>query len=128
VFLWRPGAIQPRKGLPLIGAQKQRGLYVYDLAGKTLQVLPDGRMNNVDLRDGFRLGDSTVAIVAASDRTNKSLALCQLEVTTRRLSSVTAAVIPTGFNDPYGLCMYRSGKSGETFVFMNDSDTGAYKQ
>ena len=37
----------------IIGANKKLGLEVYDLAGRRIQTLPDGRMNNVDLRDGF---------------------------------------------------------------------------
>ena len=44
----------------IIGAQKKRGLNVYDLSGNLLQSLVDGRMNNVDLRYGFRLGDKAV--------------------------------------------------------------------
>ena len=39
----------------VIGTQKQSGLYVYGLDGKVIQYLPDGRMNNVDLRGDFAL-------------------------------------------------------------------------
>lgn len=117
----------PSKSL-IIGAQKKRGLYVYDLSGKTLQILPDGRMNNVDLRHGFRLGSDVVAIVAASNRTGQRLALYKVNAATRRLEDAAVGPIPTGFNDPYGLCMYRDAKSGTFYVFMNDADSGAYKQ
>ena len=37
----------------IIGTDKKDGLAVYDLAGHTLQYLPDGRLNNVDIRVGF---------------------------------------------------------------------------
>lgn len=117
----------PAKSL-IIGTQKKRGLYVYDLSGKTLQVIPDGRMNNVDLRYGFELQGERVAIVAASNRTRKSLALYKVDPVTRQLVDVADGTIPTGFRDPYGLCMYHSARSGEFHVFMNDSDSGAYKQ
>jgi 3-phytase len=113
----------------IVGAQKKRGLYVYDLAGKTLQVLADGRMNNVDLRQGVKLGGgASIDIVAASNRTTRTLALYAVNASTRRLADVAAAPIPTGFDDPYGLCMYRSARTGDTYVFMNDADSGAYKQ
>lgn len=112
----------------IIAAQKKRGLVVYDLAGKTLQVVADGRMNNVDLRQDFPLGNGPVAIVAASNRTNKTLALYKVDPATRQLESVTSSPVPTGFRDPYGLCMYRSAKTGTTYVFMNDSPSGMYKQ
>src|SRR5690606_10330892 len=63
-------------GLSLvIGTNKKRGLEVYDLTGRRLQSLPDGRVNNVDLREGFLLGGQRVAIVAASNRTTKGISL-----------------------------------------------------
>ena len=57
----------PAKSL-VIGTDKKRGLDVYDLSGKRVQSLPDGRMNNVDLRYGFLLDGAEVAIVAATNR------------------------------------------------------------
>lgn len=106
----------------IIGTQKQSGLYVYDLQGNVLQFLPDGRMNNVDVRDNFRLGDQTVALVAASNRTTDGIALYRVDPATRRLIDVADGLQPTGFLDPYGLCMYRSARSGETYVFINGDD------
>src|SRR5262245_61179236 len=50
----------------VVGTDKRGGLYVYDLAGKPLQNLRNGRMNNVDLRPGFRLGGRDVILVTAS--------------------------------------------------------------
>ncbi len=118
----------PRLSL-VIGTNKKRGLDVYDLAGRRLQSLPDGRMNNVDLREGFRLGGERVALVAASNRTTKGIALYRVDPVARRLVDVADGVIETGLSDPYGLCMYRSAKSGETYVFINDNeDTGTMRQ
>lgn len=110
----------------IIGTDKRRGLDVYDLAGKRVQSLPDGRMNNVDLRYGFPLAGQEVAIVAATNRTDKSLALYAIDAN-GSLSNVADGTIPTGMDDPYGLCMYRN-RSGEYFVFANDGDSGAFKQ
>jgi 3-phytase len=111
----------------VIGTQKQSGLYVYDLSGAALQFLPDGRMNNVDVRDGFRFGGQTAPLVAASNRTNDSISLYRIDPQTRRLAPVADGVQPTGFADPYGLCMYRSAASGKFYVFVNDTN-GAMKQ
>ena len=36
----------------VIGTNKKAGLVVYELTGKTVQVLDDGRMNNVDVVQG----------------------------------------------------------------------------
>ena len=113
----------------VIGTNKKRGLDVYDLSGRRLQVLPDGRMNNVDLRGGFLLGGKPVALVAASNRTTKGIALYRVDAAARRLVDVADGVVSTGLADPYGLCMYRSAKSGETGVFVIDNeDTGTMKQ
>ena len=111
----------------VIATQKQSGLYVYDLSGKQLQYLPDGKMNNVDLREGFMLSGKPVALVTASNRTNDSIAIYTIDPATRMLTSVANGVQPTGFTDPYGLCMYRSAKSKKTFVFVNQGN-GAMKQ
>jgi 3-phytase len=110
----------------VIGTDKKRGLDVYDLSGKRVQSLPDGRMNNVDLRHGFQLDGTDVAIVAATNRTDQSLALYAVDAN-GRLRDVADGKIPTGMADPYGLCMYRN-PGGEYFVFANDADSGAYKQ
>lgn len=106
----------------IIGTQKQSGLYVYDMAGKVLQFLPDGRMNNVDLRDGFTLGGKKVTLVTASDRTHKSIAIYALDPVARRLTNVADGVQLTGLDDPYGLCMYKSAKTRKTYVFVNQTD------
>lgn len=105
----------------IIGTDKKGGLAVYDLSGKRLQFLPDGKMNNVDLRGGFKLGGKTVTLIAASDRTHKSIALYTIDPDTRQLTSVADGVQPTNLSDPYGLCMYRDRKGG-TFVFVGDPD------
>lgn len=106
----------------IIGTQKKSGLYVYDLQGRVLQFLPDGRMNNVDVRDGFRLGRQTVSLAVASNRTSDTLSIYRIDAAARRLVNVADGAQPTGFVDPYGLCMYRSARSGDTYVFVTDSN------
>ncbi len=110
----------------IIGTDKKNGLDVYDLSGKRVQTLSDGRLNNVDLRYGFALGGQEIAIVAATNRTDKTLALYAVDAN-GRLSNVADGKVATGMADPYGLCMYRSA-AGEYFVFANDGDTGHFKQ
>lgn len=105
----------------IIATDKKGGLLVYDLSGQPLQYLADGKMNNVDLRAGFKLGGRETILVAASDRTHKSIALYTLDPSTRQLTSVADGVQATGLSDPYGLCMYR-GRKGETYVFVGDPD------
>jgi 3-phytase len=112
----------------VIATDKKLGLNVYDLKGKRLQVVPDGRMNNVDLREGFMLGGKATTIVAATNRTTRSISLYRFDGATRRLESIAAGTLESGMTDPYGLCMYRSAKSGDFYVIANDSVDGKYRQ
>ncbi|MNK09555.1 3-phytase precursor [compost metagenome] len=106
----------------IIGTDKKAGLNLYDMQGRVIQHLPDGKMNNVDLREGFVLGGQPVVLVTASDRTNKAVAIYRLDTEARRLVNIADGVQPTGQGDPYGQCMYRSARSGKTYVFINDSN------
>lgn len=112
----------PRRSL-VVATDKQAGLYVYDMAGAVVQFVNDGKMNNVDLRDGFRLGGEAVTLVAASNRTDKSIALYVLDHDTGQLRNVADGVQPTGLEDPYGLCLYREPTSGRAYVFINGDET-----
>ncbi|HEU4747216.1 MAG TPA: phytase [Gemmatimonadaceae bacterium] len=112
----------------VIGTDKKLGLNVYDLKGRRLQSIPDGRMNNVDLRDGFMLAGKSVTVVAATNRTAKAISLYQLDPATRRLSPVADGALDTGLEDPYGLCMFHNRRSGNYYVFANDSDDGRLRQ
>jgi 3-phytase len=100
----------------IIGTNKQGGIIVYDLAGKQLQYLPDGQMDNVDLRDGFKLGGQTVSIVAASNRKDNTIAIYKVNPQTRMLENVAARSIKHGLT-VYGMCLYRSSKTGKTYYF-----------
>ena len=115
-------ARDPSKSL-VIATDKKAGLYVYDMQGKVVQFLADGKMNNVDLREDFELGGEKVVLVTASNRTDKSIAIYRLDTEKRELVNVADGVQPTGLGDPYGLCMYRSAKDQRTYVFINGDDT-----
>jgi 3-phytase len=112
----------------VIGTNKKLGLDVYDLSGKRVQQLPDGRLNNVDLRPGFRLGGRDVTIVVASNRTHKSISVYAIDPDTLRLVDVAAGVIPTGLSDPYGICLYHDRRRNRFYAFVNDGDDGAFRQ
>lgn len=112
----------------VIGTDKKLGLNVYDLQGKRLQSLPDGRMNNVDLREGFSLGGKSTIVVAATNRTTDSISLYRLDPATRHLASISDGTLASGFDDPYGLCLYHSATSGDFYVFANNSGDGRFRQ
>lgn len=110
----------------IIGTNKQGGLAVYDLNGKQIQYLADGLMDNVDLRQGFTLGGQKVAIVAASNRKDNSIALYKVNAQTRQLENVAARAIKHGVT-AYGMCLFRSEKSGKVYYFAT-SKSGEVEQ
>ncbi|RKZ93763.1 MAG: 3-phytase [Candidatus Parabeggiatoa sp. nov. 1] len=112
----------------ILGTQKQGGLGVYDLAGQEVQYLADGNMNNVDLKYNFSLGGENVTIVAASNRSNDSIALYKINPGSRMLENVAARTIRIGLKHAaYGLCMYHSKLYDKYYVFINDK-SGAVEQ
>jgi 3-phytase len=102
----------------IIGTDKAGGIAVYDLDGKQLQYLPDGLMDNVDLRVDFPLDGGKAVLVTASNRKDNSIAMYRLDPATRQLTNVAARVIKHGIT-VYGMCMYRSAKTGKLYYFGN---------
>ena len=107
----------------VVATDKKAGLYVYDMQGRVVQFRPDGKMNNVDLREGFELAGQRVVLVTASNRTDQTIAIYRLDTASGELVDVADGPQPTGLGDPYGLCMYRSPRDGATYVFVNGDDT-----
>lgn len=114
---------QPEASL-VLGTNKKQGLYSYGLDGKTRQFLPVGRVNNVDLRQGFSMKGQPADIAAASQRDRKAISLFHIQPETGDLR--TAGEIVTTLNDVYGLCMYQNAQK-DVHVFINDKD-GRYEQ
>ena len=107
----------------IFGTDKQAGLYVYGLDGKVRAFLPEGRLNNVDLRDGFPTPQGPRVLVAASDRGRMGAALYLMDPAT--LEVRPWGVVPLDLAEPYGLCMARQG---EAFVVIVNGTDGQVRQ
>lgn len=119
--IWADRA-DPTRAL-ILGTDKQAGLYTYGLDGKVLQFLPDGRLNNVDLRDGFPTPQGPRVLVAASDRGRMGAALYLLDPATLRITPWGVAKLDLA--EPYGLCV---GRRGEAFVVIVNGTDGQVRQ
>jgi len=111
----------------IIATDKRRGLEVYALDGSLRQALPVGRMNNVDLRDGFALGAHRVTVVAASDRDHEAIALFAIFPDRPELTDVADGLRTTALTRIYGLCMFADRANDRFYVFVNSKD-GRYEQ
>lgn len=112
----------------ILGTDKKSGLYAYTLEGETVQYLPVGRLNNVDIRYGFEAGDRIVDIAVASDRTNIALAVFFIDRETGEIAPAPGGVLPLDFVDPYGLCLHQRAEDGALFAFVTEDDTGRLSQ
>lgn len=111
----------------VIGTDKKGGLAVYDLAGRLLNYYPTGYMNNCDLRYSFELGDTTIDILAASNRTFHSVSLFSINEN-GELDSIHNRIIKSQMTgEVYGLCMYQKKETGVFYVFLN-SKSGEVEQ
>jgi 3-phytase len=102
----------------IFGTDKQAGLYTYDLEGRITGFLPDGKLNNVDLRGGFATPKGERVLVAASDRGRMGAALYLMDPDTLKLEPW--GVVPLDLTEPYGLCMGR--RAGGFLVIVNGTD------
>jgi len=104
----------------IIATDKKGGLIVYDLSGHRIQYVQDGPMNNVDVRYNFPLGGERVALVAATNRAEDSLAVYRVNPATRQLENVAARILAVEIS-AYGACMYHSPASGRYYLFVNSA-------
>lgn len=113
----------------IIATDKTSGLAVYELSGALLQAEDIGRVNNVDIRQNFSLSDGTsIPVIVATNRTDNSLEIYTLDAQARQIVDVAARTIISPMREVYGICLYQSALSGETFAFLNSADTGEVEQ
>jgi myo-inositol-hexaphosphate 3-phosphohydrolase/phosphodiesterase/alkaline phosphatase D-like protein len=127
----------------ILTAVKNAGLQVYDLSGNLLQEINPGdiRYNNIDLQYGFKLGRTEVDIAIATDRNNDTLAIFKInpepnakgeyleEITARNVGPLFQS---RPFEPPYspsersayGVALYKSPVTDESYVFVNRRETG----
>jgi len=109
----------PTKSL-LICSNKQSGISVYNLQGKTVAEYPVGKINNVDVRQGIFLNDSVqVDIAAGSNRTGNTITIMQI-LPDGTLADITAGIIQSGFSEVYGFCLYYDLKSKQLDAIVNN--------
>ena len=108
----------------VIASDKSAGkLFVYDLAGNVLQTITDvAKPGNIDLRNGFPLGDAEVALVGLNERDGRRVHLYVVDPETRQLARADNGTIETGVN--YGFTFYRSAKTGTFHAITVPDDAG----
>jgi 3-phytase len=113
--IWR-NAKDPAKSL-VIGTDKRAGLYVFGMDGSKKSFLPEGELNNVDLREVMIDGRKTVLVGASirNDRNNAHIGLYKLDTETAQLELL--GKYPAGSGEAYGFC-FGQDHGGELFAYM----------
>ncbi|WP_426153441.1 phytase [Pseudomonas sp. DC3000-4b1] len=102
----------------VLGTNKKQGLLVYGLDGRLRQSLDVGRLNNVDLRTGFRLAGKPVDLAVATQRDRNSLLIFAIRPDDGHLE--VAGEVPTELGAIYGLCLYKDEQGIQAIA--NDKD------
>lgn len=105
----------------MFGTDKSDGLYVHDLDGTVRQFLPDGPLNNVDLRDGFTVGGKAQVLVAATERQRFGIALYLFDPDSFVVSPYGFIETGAEFGEPYGFCL---GRQGDDFYLIPNNKLG----
>ncbi len=113
--IWRD-AEDPAKSL-IIGTDKRAGLYVFGMDGSKKSFLPEGELNNVDLREVMIDGRKTILVGASirNDPTAAQIGLYQLDPVSAELELL--GKYPAGAGEAYGFC-FGQDSGGETFAYM----------
>jgi 3-phytase len=112
----------------IAGTDKKAGLNIYGLDGAQLQFLPDGLLNNVDLREGV-VGGRVQVVLGASDRGRMGVALYAFDPAA---TDPANAVRPYGFIksdviEPYGFCMGRWNDALHAVLVAKDGAVRVYQ-
>jgi len=107
----------------VLATDKKWGLRVYDLAGREIQSIASGHINNIDTRQAVQLNGETLDIAAASNRSNNAIELYTIHTnTTNNWAQVkSVATLPTGLKEVYGICLYHPS-ADSLYAFINDKD------
>ena len=121
----------------VLGTDKTAGLYVYGLDGTQRAFLPDGKLNNVDLRP-FQLAGKAVSLAGASKRDDDTLVFYVIDAEgVRHAEPFAHPAIPPdlpGVDDIYGFAMAQDAtgtyalvnfKSGHVLQYRIEDKDGA---
>ncbi|MEL6360778.1 MAG: phytase [Pseudomonadota bacterium] len=117
----------------ILGTDKQSGLHVYDLGGESVQFLPTGKVNNVDLRQGVALGANgsdqigtpwAGDVAVASNRSDNTVAVYDIDADgiVSQIGSFASALV-----EPYGICLGVTDGNVIAFVTYKSGDLIAYR-
>ncbi|MGH9001701.1 MAG: phytase, partial [Acidimicrobiia bacterium] len=118
--------VDPTRSVVIGADHADSSLSVYDLTGERLQRLQANQANNVDLRQGFSLGGTTVPVLGVAG--GHHISFYTLDPATRQLADVTAGGAAIKVLGAHGLCLYRSPLTSRFYAFVTSNQTDLITQ
>jgi len=111
----------------ILGSNKKLGLEVYTMQGQRIAHYASGRINNIDVVQGFNWGDTVVDIVAGSNRSYGRIDVWAIDSTGNNFQLVSDTTMRSELEDVYGFCLYHDRGANRVYAFIN-SKTGELEQ
>jgi 3-phytase len=109
----------------IFGSNKVNGIHAYNLKGEEVQYLKLGKINNIDVRQGIKLGSKDIDILGASNLSDNSINLFFIDPR-GRISTITSLQILLEDMTPYGFCL-GTWKENQLHIYVN-SKTGEIRE
>ncbi|MDT9597671.1 phytase [Sphingosinicella rhizophila] len=113
----------------IAGTDKKAGLYFYGLDGRELQFLPEGLLNNVDLREDVSVAGRKQVVIGASDRGRMGVALYLYDPSSTDPANQVRrwGFIRSDLDEPYGFCLGKSGAELHAILIGKDGQARQYR-
>ena len=105
----------------IIAADKEYGLMVYGLDGRQRQALPDGAINNIDLRGG-----AASSLIAVTNRDRNEVDFYTISPERRALERLPSRSLRPDFRI-YGLCLFQGVDALYVFVTAKSGEVGQWR-
>ena len=115
-------------------SDKDAGIYVFDFSGNQLQHINfNTRLNNIDVRKGFKFGNESIDIVAANLREVGKLAVLRINPNHNGSDPLSILAGPkSSGNDiasnSYGFTLYQRPSDGSVYAFDKPKGSGNIRQ
>lgn len=113
--------LSPSESL-IFGTDKKGGIIVFNLNGKILKYHKIGLPNNIDIRQGFKLGYEIIDVAGFSNRLENTIEVFKILPDGDLINMLEDKLKPKFSGEVYGFCFYRDNKKDDLYAIINSKD------
>lgn len=106
----------------VFGTDKKGGIIVFNLNGKILKYHKIGLPNNIDIRQGFKLGYEIIDVAGFSNRLENTIEVYRILPDGEIINMLENNLKPKFSGEVYGFCFYRDNKKDDLYAIINSKD------